>query len=67
MDLTNGFPNEVWIVFIKRSRKSKTVSKANYKIVSDYSEGYTYAMEELKKPENQSSAYYVEKFKHQPT
>jgi len=63
MEINNGVPNEIWIVFVK-SNKRKIVRKNNYKIVSDYSEGYSFAMDELKKPQNNGNSYYVEKFKH---
>jgi len=63
IDLSNGVPKEIWIVFVKRGKKKK-VNQKNFKIVNEYLEGHQFAEEELKKPENWDCTYYIEKFRH---
>jgi hypothetical protein len=63
IDLSNGVPKEIWIVFVKRG-KTKKVNQKNFKIVNEWSEGHQFAAEELKKPANRDAIYYIEKFRH---
>ena len=48
MEITSGIPKEIWIVFVKSNNRKKVGTK-NYTIVSDYFEGNSFAMNELKK------------------
>jgi len=62
MDIDNGVPNTLWIVFVKRPNKKK-VSKIKkcVEVFDSYQEAYQSISEELKIP-NTGNVYYIEKF-----